>query len=61
MQVFDDSTELMVEFKSINLWTVGEENIVEYILPPGFDELEADWIGIYKVRIIVCSVIDSCK
>lgn len=57
MQVFDDPTELMVEFKTINLWIVGDENTVEYILPTGFEELEADWIGIYKVRVICCSVI----
>uniref|UniRef100_A0A336MAV0 CSON012893 protein n=1 Tax=Culicoides sonorensis TaxID=179676 RepID=A0A336MAV0_CULSO len=47
-QVIDDPTELVAQFKPITIWSVGEENTVEYILPPGFEEKEADWIGVFK-------------
>lgn len=33
------------------MWEVGEENTIEYTLPAGFEEQEADWIGIFKVRL----------
>lgn len=48
-QVIDDPTELVAEFMPITIWSVGEENLVTYVLPPGFEEKEADWIGIFKV------------
>ncbi|XP_063700032.1 phosphatidylinositol 4,5-bisphosphate 5-phosphatase A isoform X2 [Culicoides brevitarsis] len=48
IKVIDDPTELVAEFEPINLWTVGEENTITYILPPGFEEKEADWIGVFK-------------
>lgn len=49
-QVIDDSTLLVAEFMPITIWSVGEENVVNYVLPPGFEEKEADWIGIFKVN-----------
>lgn len=41
--------EKTVTFNVIPIWTVGDENVVAYTLPAGFEEQEADWIGIYKV------------
>lgn len=49
-QVHDDRDEYVVEFKPIDIWTVGEENTVTYILPPGYEEKESDWIGVFKVK-----------
>lgn len=48
-QVYEDPTERTVEFTPMHTWQIGEENIVEYTLPNGFDEAGSDWIGIYKV------------
>lgn len=50
-QVVDDPTELVAEFEPLTIWSVGEENTVSYILPPGFEEKEADWIGVFKVSL----------
>lgn len=41
----------MVEFTPMHTWHIGEENVVEYTLPVGFDEAESDWVGIFKVCI----------
>lgn len=49
--MYEDPSDKMVEFKSVHIWQIGEENTVEYTLPSGFDEASSDWIGIYKVRI----------
>lgn len=48
-QVYDDPSQKSVEFASIQIWQINEENIVEYSLPIGFEEGGSDWIGIYKV------------
>lgn len=48
-QVYEDPTDKMVEFTSLHVWQIGEENTIEYSLPSGFDEASSDWIGIYKV------------
>lgn len=50
-QVYEDPTEKIVEFAPKQIWQIGEENIVEYSLPLGFEEAGSDWIGIYKVCI----------
>lgn len=39
----------MVEFTPMHTWNIGEENVVEYTLPLGFEEAESDWVGIFKV------------
>lgn len=46
--MYEDPTEKSVEFTAFLTWHVGEETVVEYTLPTGFSEAEADWIGIYK-------------
>lgn len=51
-QVYEDTTERTIMFKPIELWLVGEPNTVEYTIPCGFEEGNADWIGIYRVRLI---------
>lgn len=48
-QVYDDPSEKSVEFSTIQIWQINEENIVEYSLPLGFEEAGSDWIGIFKV------------
>lgn len=48
IQVYEDPSEKSVEFASIQLWQIGEENVVEYSLPIGFEEAGSDWIGIFK-------------
>lgn len=50
-QVFDDPSEKIVDFSAISLWQIGEENVIEYTLPNGYEEAENDWIGVYKVKI----------
>lgn len=52
-QVIDDPTELVAEFMPITIWSVGEENTVNFVLPPGFEEKEADWIGVFKVSFFL--------
>ncbi|XP_061509801.1 phosphatidylinositol 4,5-bisphosphate 5-phosphatase A isoform X1 [Anopheles gambiae] len=47
-QVYEDTTERTVSFKPIELWLVGEPNTIEYVIPNGFEEGNADWIGIYR-------------
>uniref|UniRef100_A0A182WEK7 Inositol polyphosphate-related phosphatase domain-containing protein n=1 Tax=Anopheles minimus TaxID=112268 RepID=A0A182WEK7_9DIPT len=47
-QVYEDTTERTISFKPIELWLVGEPNTIEYVIPNGFDEGNADWIGIYR-------------
>nr|XP_029710116.1 phosphatidylinositol 4,5-bisphosphate 5-phosphatase A-like isoform X1 [Aedes albopictus]XP_029710117.1 phosphatidylinositol 4,5-bisphosphate 5-phosphatase A-like isoform X1 [Aedes albopictus] len=47
-QVYEDTTERTIMFKPIELWLVGEPNTIEYVIPAGFDEGNADWIGIYR-------------
>lgn len=53
-QVYEDTTERTIMFKPIELWLVGEQNQIEYTIPCGFDEGNADWIGIYRVRLTEC-------
>lgn len=50
-QVFEDPSEKIVDFSAISLWQIGEENVIEYTLPHGYEEAENDWIGVYKVRM----------
>lgn len=50
IQVFEDPTEKTVDFSPINIWQIGEDNIIEYTLPFGYEEAENDWIGVYKVK-----------
>lgn len=50
-QVYEDTTERTIMFKPIELWLVGEPNTIEYVIPAGFEEGNADWIGIYRVRL----------
>uniref|UniRef100_A0A182Q6W8 Inositol polyphosphate-related phosphatase domain-containing protein n=1 Tax=Anopheles farauti TaxID=69004 RepID=A0A182Q6W8_9DIPT len=47
-QVYEDTTERTITFKEIELWLVGEPNTIEYVIPNGFEESNADWIGIYR-------------
>ncbi|XP_053680610.1 inositol polyphosphate 5-phosphatase K-like [Anopheles nili] len=47
-QVYEDTTERTISFKPIDLWLVGEPNTIEYVIPTGFEESNADWIGIYR-------------
>lgn len=49
IQVFEDPSEKIVDFSPINIWQIGEENVIEYTLPFGYEEAENDWIGVYKV------------
>lgn len=56
-QVFDDPSEKIVDFSAISLWQIGEENVIEYTLPHGYEEAENDWIGVYKVWIHMDDVI----
>lgn len=49
VQVFEDPTEKIVDFSPVNIWQIGEENVIEYTLPYGYEEAESDWIGVYKV------------
>lgn len=48
IKVYEDTTERTIMFKPIELWLVGEPNTVEYTIPCGFEEGNADWIGIYR-------------
>ncbi|XP_035898208.1 phosphatidylinositol 4,5-bisphosphate 5-phosphatase A-like isoform X5 [Anopheles stephensi] len=48
LKVYEDTTERTISFKPIELWLVGEPNTIEYVIPNGFDEGNADWIGIYR-------------
>lgn len=49
IKVFEDPSEKLIEFSYIPLWHIGEENVIEYTIPDGFDEHDGtDWIGIYK-------------
>lgn len=48
IKVYEDTTERTITFKPIELWLVGEPNQIEYTIPYGFDESNADWIGIYR-------------
>lgn len=52
-QVYEDPTEKIVEFKPLLTWHIGEENVIEYTLPNGFEEAGSDWVGIYKVKFAV--------
>lgn len=49
-QVFEDPSEKIVDFSPVPLWQIGEENVIEYTLPHGYEEAGNDWIGIYKVK-----------
>lgn len=49
--MYEDPTEKIVEFTPLHTWQIGEENVIEYTLPVGFDEAACDWIGVYKVTI----------
>ncbi|XP_050080452.1 phosphatidylinositol 4,5-bisphosphate 5-phosphatase A-like isoform X4 [Anopheles maculipalpis] len=48
LKVYEDTTERTITFKPIELWLVGEPNTIEYVIPNGFEEGNADWIGIYR-------------
>ncbi|XP_052903278.1 phosphatidylinositol 4,5-bisphosphate 5-phosphatase A-like isoform X3 [Anopheles moucheti] len=48
LKVYEDTTERTISFKPIELWLVGEPNTIEYVIPNGFEEGNADWIGIYR-------------
>ncbi|XP_062563551.1 phosphatidylinositol 4,5-bisphosphate 5-phosphatase A-like isoform X5 [Armigeres subalbatus] len=48
IKVYEDTTERTIMFKPIELWLVGEQNTIEYVIPAGFEESNADWIGIYR-------------
>ncbi|XP_035785305.1 phosphatidylinositol 4,5-bisphosphate 5-phosphatase A-like isoform X2 [Anopheles albimanus] len=47
-QIYEDESERTVSFKPVDLWHVGEPNTIEYVIPSGFEEGNADWIGIYR-------------
>lgn len=49
-QVFEDPTEKVIEFSTIQIWQIGENNKIEYTVPNGYEEAESDWIGVFKVR-----------
>lgn len=49
-QVYENPLEKTVEFTPMHTWNIGEENVVEYTMPLGFDEAESDWVGIFKVN-----------
>ncbi|KFB38383.1 AGAP011644-PA-like protein [Anopheles sinensis] len=48
LKVYEDTTERTITFRPIDLWLVGEPNTIEYVIPTGFEESNADWIGIYR-------------
>ncbi|XP_058053734.1 phosphatidylinositol 4,5-bisphosphate 5-phosphatase A-like isoform X3 [Anopheles bellator] len=48
LKVYEDASERTISFKPIELWHIGEPNTIEYVIPSGFDESNADWIGIYR-------------
>lgn len=48
-QVFEDLTETVIEFTPIPILMIGDDNIIEYCIPSGFEEAGSDWIGIYRV------------
>lgn len=41
-----------MEFYPIGTWYQHEENIIMYLFREGFEEQEADWVGIYEVGIL---------
>lgn len=47
VQIQEEMTVQIVAFKVINKWVVGEDQVVEYILPKGFKQDIGDWIGIF--------------
>ncbi|XP_035785313.1 phosphatidylinositol 4,5-bisphosphate 5-phosphatase A-like isoform X5 [Anopheles albimanus] len=48
LKIYEDESERTVSFKPVDLWHVGEPNTIEYVIPSGFEEGNADWIGIYR-------------
>lgn len=52
-QVFEDITETIIEFTPIPILMIGDDNIIEYCIPTGFEEAGSDWVGIYRVWIFV--------
>lgn len=40
--------EVTVTFAPIALWKVGEDTTVQVMLPPGFEESDKDWVGVFK-------------
>lgn len=53
LQVFEDPTEKIVEFSTVALWLIGEDNTIEYTLPFGYEEAENDWIGVFRASILL--------
>lgn len=51
IQVFEDPSEKIVDFSPINIWYIGEDNVIEYTLPFGYEEAENDWIGVFRVEM----------
>ncbi|GAB0097552.1 inositol polyphosphate 5-phosphatase K [Sergentomyia squamirostris] len=47
-QIFSDPSEKMVEFSTIDIWTIGREFTIKYTLPEGLDDAGSDWIGVYN-------------
>lgn len=48
----DDITDKTIEFLEFNIWNNSEDNHVEYVMPPNFEDGGADWIGIYRVSFV---------
>lgn len=48
IKVFENPIERIIEFTHIPIWHLGDEHIIEFTIPDGFDEENSDWIGIYK-------------
>lgn len=40
-------SEKLIKFSHINMWYLGNENLIEYTIPNGYEEKDGDWIGIY--------------
>lgn len=52
-QLFEDLSEVTVDFKPIEVWHVGQEMVIEFTLPADYEEGGGDWIGIFKVNELI--------
>jgi len=48
IKVTEKLNENIVEFSPIDIWHIGEDNVIRYTVPFGYKNEESDWIGVYK-------------
>jgi hypothetical protein len=46
-----DEPAIEIKFLRFNIYNNSEENVVEYVSPPNYEDAGADWIGVYRVRL----------